>query len=78
MELGWKKNMSNNKIKIIKNPDDKYTKEIQKKLNENNGFCPCRLIKNDETKCMCKEFRDSVKRGETGECHCGLFIAVKE
>lgn len=71
-------NMSENKIKIIKNPDGEYVREVQKKLKDNNGFCPCRLVKNDDTKCMCKEFRDAVQRGETGECHCGLFVAVKE
>lgn len=63
-------------IKVITNPDKEYVKEIRKKLKENQGYCPCRLVKNEDTKCKCKEFRDMVANNEVGECHCGLFIAV--
>ena len=45
-------------------------KEIQKALKDNDGYCPCKLIKNENTKCLCKEFREQEK----GMCHCGLFI----
>lgn len=57
-------------MKIYLNPDQKYVKEIQKKLKENSGYCPCSLLKNEDTKCMCKDFREM----ETGMCHCGLYI----
>lgn len=43
---------------------------IKRQLKENRGYCPCKLIKNDDTKCMCKEFRDM----DEGTCHCGLYI----
>ena len=55
--------------KIYSNPDREYVKEIQKKLKENGGYCPCRITKSEDTKCMCKEFREQ----ERGYCHCGLF-----
>lgn len=59
----------------IKVSDDKEkVNEIRKKLKENSGFCPCKLIKNEETKCMCKEF---LEQKELGECHCGLYIKVE-
>lgn len=32
--------------------------------------CPCKIDKTDDTKCMCKEFREQ----ESGECHCGLYF----
>lgn len=59
---------------IKKNPDAKYANEIIKKIKDNDGYCPCSIIKNDDTKCMCKEFRES----EEGMCHCGLYIKSKE
>lgn len=52
------------------NEDAELVKSIRKKLKENNGYCPCALLKNEDTKCMCKEFREM----KTGECHCGLYI----
>ena len=70
--------MKGNYMKIITNPDKEYVKEIRKKLKDNNGFCPCRLTKNDDTKCKCKEFREMIANNIEGECHCGLFIAKKE
>lgn len=57
-------------MKIIKNPDTEYANEILKKIKDNNGYCPCSLVKNKDTKCMCKEFREM----ESGACHCGLYI----
>lgn len=54
--------------------DKELAKEIREKLKANGGYCPCKLIKNEDTKCMCKEFLD---RQELGECHCGLYIKVE-
>ena len=59
-------------IKI--NSDKKHVENIKTKLRENNGYCPCSLVKNEDTKCMCKAFREM----EEGECHCGLYIKTKE
>lgn len=61
-------------MKIIQNPDSEYVKEIRDRLKENQGYCPCVLVKTDDTKCMCKEFREM----ESGMCHCGLYIKVKD
>ena len=60
-------------MKIIVNPDEDYVKIVKQKLKENNGYCPCRTIKTDDTRCICKEFREQSE----GECHCGLYIKVK-
>lgn len=56
------------------NEDRELVKEIKRKLLENNGYCPCKLDKNADTKCMCKEFRDQAE----GECHCGLYVKIPE
>lgn len=58
-------------LKIGINSDKALVAEIRKKLKDNNGYCPCALIKNEDTKCMCKEFREL---NEEGECHCGLYV----
>lgn len=59
-------------IKVNKNK--KLVAEIRQRIKDNNGYCPCRLLKNEDTKCMCKEFREQEK----GECHCGLYVKIKE
>ena len=57
-------------MKIRISDDADLVAEIRQKLKENNNYCPCRIEKTDDTKCMCKEFREQ----ESGECHCGLYI----
>jgi len=49
--------------------DSELVQEIKKKLKENDNYCPCRIERTEDTKCMCKEFREQ----ESGECHCGLY-----
>lgn len=62
---------------IYQNPDTEYVQEIKKRIKDNGGYCPCRLIKAPETKCMCKDFTDACDRGEEGMCMCGLYIAER-
>lgn len=56
-------------LKIIEvNPD------VRGLVQQNNGYCPCSLLKNEDTKCVCREFREQ----ETpGACHCGRFEKVE-
>lgn len=61
-------------MKISVNPDNNLVLEIRQALKDNNGYCPCRIIKNEDTLCMCKEFRE----GPIGPCHCGLYIKEEE
>ena len=61
-------------MKITTNPDKEFVQEIKKQLKANNGYCPCSLERSPDTKCMCKEFREMLERGESGSCHCGLYI----
>lgn len=57
-------------MSITINPNTEHVQKIKEALKKNNGYCPCRLVKNEDTKCMCKEFREQ----ESGICHCGLYI----
>ena len=61
------------KIKLSDNKE--LVAEIKQKLKDNQGDCPCRLTKTEDTKCPCKEFREQT---EVGECHCGLLQRVEE
>lgn len=55
---------------MIRKIETSQAHEIEKALKENQGYCPCRIYRNPDTKCVCKEFREQEK----GICHCGLFI----
>ena len=61
------------KIKI--NPDIHEKNSVLSAIKENEGFCPCKVSKTDDTKCMCKEFRESM---EEGYCGCGLYYKVND
>lgn len=60
-------------LKVILNPDKKVVAEVKARLRETNNYCPCKLKQNENTKCMCKEFREQT---EPGECCCGLYCKV--
>lgn len=65
-------------LKIILSPDAELVEEVNKQLKENKEkygkqYCPCALIHNADTVCMCKEFRDM---NEPGECHCGKYQKI--
>ena len=42
-------------------------KSIKVLVDANDGYCPCTVVKNEDTKCMCKEFKEQA----SGICHCG-------
>lgn len=64
-------------MRVIVNPDKAFVEEVRLALKENDGYCPCALFKTDDTKCMCKDFRDKVANGIPGKCHCELYEAVE-
>ena len=59
---------------IYTNPNEEELKEIIEAVDANDGYCPCALEKTDDTKCMCKDFRDCA---DADFCHCGRFYKVK-
>lgn len=66
-------------MKIILNPDKEVVKTVKEGLERKGGYCPCRLEKTEDYKCMCKEFREQIKDKDfEGFCHCMLYKKVKE
>lgn len=63
-------------MRILTNRNLDKVAEIKQKLEENDGYCPCALIKDRDTKCMCKDFRNKINEGYLGECNCGLYKSV--
>lgn len=62
-------------LKIIKNPDKSIYDEVTQAVKDNNGYCPCMIDKTNDTKCICKSFREQQT---TGECHCGRYVKVDD
>ena len=65
---------------MIKVTDNKEVKETVlaglKRNKEKYGkkYCPCSLVRDEDTVCMCKEFREM----EEGICHCQLYVKTKD
>ena len=57
-------------MKFKTNPDSDFAKELKKEIKNNNGYCPSSRVKNKDTKCPCKLFREET---ESGYCECGLY-----
>ena len=65
-------------MKVEFNPDKKVVEAIQEGLKRTGGYCPCKLNRTEENKCMCEEFRNQVKDPEfEGFCHCRLYFKHK-
>lgn len=63
-------------MKIIENRNKELAAEALRALKANQFYCPCALEQNDDTHCMCKDFKDKVKDGYKGECNCGLYESI--
>ena len=47
-------------------------------IKRTGGYCPCRLSRTEENKCMCEEFRNQIKDPDfEGYCHCMLYYKEK-
>ena len=65
-------------MKIVTNPDEKVANMIKEGLKDTGGYCPCRVQRIDDNKCMCKEFRDQIADPDyEGFCHCRLYYKYK-
>jgi len=58
---------------ILPNPDFLHRKKIEEAIKNNDGYCCCAIDKNEDTRCMCKDFREQQL---SGFCHCGRYYKV--
>jgi hypothetical protein len=65
-------------MKIRFNEDETIVKTIREGLKAKDGFCPCKLGKLPENKCMCEEFKAQIAdENFEGYCHCRLYYKEK-
>lgn len=65
-------------MKITLNPDAEVVKTVKDGLMHTGGYCPCRIERTEENKCMCKEFKAQVNDPDfEGYCHCMLYYKSK-
>ena len=64
--------------KIQLNPDAEMVKIVREGLKQRGGYCPCRREQSEDTKCICREFREQMEDPEfEGFCHCMLYYKEK-
>lgn len=57
-------------LQVKVNPDTEFANIIRQNIKDNGGYCPCSIAKSEDTKCMCKDFRE---QNHSGYCHCQLY-----
>ena len=61
------------------NEDKEVVARIREGLKAKDGYCPCRLPKKEEYKCICEEFRQQIADPNfEGYCHCMLYYKSKD
>ncbi len=65
-------------MKITENPNKEIAQVVKQGLKRSGGYCPCRRGKNEDNRCMCKEFREQIADPDfEGYCHCMLYYKEK-
>ena len=61
-------------MKVRLNENKEMVDMVKEGLKARGGYCPCRREMTEDTKCMCKEFREQIADPEfEGYCHCMLY-----
>lgn len=65
-------------MKVRFNEDENVVKMVKEGLVTTGGYCPCRVQRTEENKCMCQEFKEQIADPEfEGYCHCMLYYKEK-
>ena len=65
-------------MKVRENENREIVERVKKGLERTGGYCPCRLSRTPEYKCMCEEFRRQIADPDfEGYCHCMLYYKEK-
>ncbi len=61
------------------NENKELVEKVKAGLKAKGGYCPCRLQKLEEYKCICEEFKQQIADPEfEGYCHCKLYYKSKD
>lgn len=65
-------------MKIRLNENAEVVATIKEGLKRTGGYCPCRMERTEDFKCMCTEFKEQIKDPDfEGYCHCMLYYKEK-
>jgi ferredoxin-thioredoxin reductase catalytic subunit len=65
-------------MKVRYNENKEIVETIKEGLRRTGGYCPCRMERTEDFKCMCKEFKEQIADPDyEGYCHCMLFYKEK-
>ena len=64
--------------KVRLNEDQAIVAKVKEGLKRTGGYCPCRLERKPEYKCVCEEFKAQIQDPKfEGYCHCMLYYKEK-
>ena len=64
---------------VTLNPDAEVVQTVREGLKRTGGYCPCRLERTEDNRCICREFREQMADPNfEGFCHCMLYYKSKE
>ena len=64
---------------VTLNPDASVVETVREGLRRTGGYCPCRLERSPETRCICAEFRAQMADPNfEGFCHCMLYYKSRD
>lgn len=64
--------------KVRLNEDSEIVATVKEGLKRTGGYCPCRLERKPEYKCICEEFKAQIQDPDfEGYCHCRLYYKEK-
>ena len=64
---------------VTLNKDQEMVAQIRQGLKRTGGYCPCRVQRTEENKCICQEFRQQIADPSfEGYCHCMLYYKSKD
>ena len=61
-------------MRIIENRNKSVVNRVRQQIKDNDGYCLCANKKDEYTKCMCEQFRESTT---LGFCNCRLYEKVE-
>ena len=65
-------------MKIRLNENKEVVETVKAGLQRTGGYCPCRLERTEDFKCMCREFKEQIADPNfEGYCHCLLYYKEK-